>query len=74
MFAPYCRFAFQFNPALQPRNIVVMGCISQEADDVMVQRLLHVLIVVSVMVSSSILSVFIFLIARDRFESICTVQ
>lgn len=40
-------FAFQFNPALQPRTIVVLGCISKEADDTMVQRILHVLIVVS---------------------------
>ncbi|KAK3754965.1 hypothetical protein QZH41_017349 [Actinostola sp. cb2023] len=28
-------FAFQFNPALQPRTIVVLGCISKEADDIM---------------------------------------
>ncbi|XP_048582480.1 neurofibromin-like isoform X2 [Nematostella vectensis] len=38
-------FAYQFNPALQPRTIVVVGCISNEASDDMVQRVLQVLII-----------------------------
>ena len=40
------RFAFDFNPALQPRSIVVLGCISKEANDMLVQKLLQVLIMV----------------------------
>lgn len=38
------KFAFDFNPALQPRSIVVLGCISKEANDMLVQKLLQVLI------------------------------
>lgn len=38
------KFAFDFNPALQPRSIVVLGCISKEANDRLVQKLLQVLI------------------------------
>ncbi|XP_020613799.1 neurofibromin-like [Orbicella faveolata] len=37
-------FAFEFNPALQPRSIVVLGCICKEADDRLVQKVLNVLI------------------------------
>ncbi|KAJ7378700.1 Neurofibromin 1 [Desmophyllum pertusum] len=37
-------FAFDFNPALQPRSMVVLGCICKEADDRLVQKVLQVLI------------------------------
>lgn len=37
------KFAFDFNPALQPRSVVVLGCISKEADDKLIQRVLQVL-------------------------------
>ncbi|XP_015765754.1 PREDICTED: neurofibromin-like [Acropora digitifera] len=37
------KFAFDFNPALQPRSIVVLGCICKEADDKLIEKVLQVL-------------------------------
>ncbi len=48
LFSHFCSFAFDFNPALQPRSIVVLGCICKEADDRLVQKVLQVLIMVRV--------------------------
>ena len=38
------RFAFQYNPALQPRAIIVFGCISKSATDSEVKQMLKILI------------------------------
>jgi len=46
VFPFFYSFAFEFNPALQPRSIVVLGCIYKEADDRLVQKVLNVLIMV----------------------------
>ena len=43
MFAIF-RFAFQYNPALQPRAIIVFGCISKSATDSEVKQMLKILI------------------------------
>lgn len=37
------RFAFQYNPALQPRAIVVYGCISKTISEAEVKQLLRIL-------------------------------
>ncbi|XP_064619782.1 neurofibromin-like isoform X5 [Lineus longissimus] len=37
------RFAFQYNPALQPRAIVVFGCISKQVTDSEIKQLLRTL-------------------------------
>ncbi|XP_078599565.1 neurofibromin-like isoform X3 [Branchiostoma floridae x Branchiostoma japonicum] len=37
------RFAFQYNPALQPRAMVVLGCISKTTTDGQVKQLIHIL-------------------------------
>lgn len=44
-----CRFAFQYNPALQPRAIIVFGCISKTVTDSEVKQLLKIMMKVSVM-------------------------
>ena len=38
------RFAFQYNPAFQPRAIVVLGCISRNATDMDIRALLQILV------------------------------
>ncbi|CAF3892897.1 unnamed protein product, partial [Adineta steineri] len=38
------RFAFQFNPALQPRAIIVYGCISKTTSDGEIKALLRILV------------------------------
>ncbi|CAF2935258.1 unnamed protein product [Rotaria sp. Silwood2] len=38
------RFAFQFNPALQPRAIIVYGCISKTTSDAEIKALLRILV------------------------------
>ncbi|CAF4208581.1 unnamed protein product, partial [Didymodactylos carnosus] len=38
------RFAFQFNPALQPRAIIVYGCISKQTSDADIKQLLRILV------------------------------
>ncbi|CAF5012091.1 unnamed protein product, partial [Rotaria sp. Silwood1] len=38
------RFAFQFNPALQPRAIIVYGCISKTISDAEIKALLRILV------------------------------
>ncbi|XP_013381612.1 neurofibromin-like [Lingula anatina] len=38
------RFAFQYNPALQPRAIIVYGCISKTANDSEIKQLLRILV------------------------------
>ena len=38
------RFAFQFNPALQPRAIIVYGCISKVTSDGEIKALLRILV------------------------------
>ena len=38
------RFAFQFNPALQPRAIIVYGCISKFATEANVKQLLRMMV------------------------------
>ncbi|KAK7488237.1 hypothetical protein BaRGS_00020544 [Batillaria attramentaria] len=43
------RFAFQYNPALQPRAIIVYGCISKTVTDSEVKQLLKIMMKVSVM-------------------------
>ncbi|XP_076453075.1 neurofibromin-like isoform X4 [Babylonia areolata] len=43
------RFAFQYNPALQPRAIIVFGCISKTVTDSEVKQLLKIMMKVSVM-------------------------
>ena len=55
------RFAFKFNPALQPRSIVVLGCISKEADDIVVQQVLQVLIIVSTLNNLKVRGVIFFI-------------
>lgn len=37
------RFAFQHNPALQPRSIVVFGCISKSISESEIKQLLRIL-------------------------------
>lgn len=37
------RFAFQYNPALQPRAIVVYGCISKTTSEAEIKQLLRIL-------------------------------
>jgi len=37
-------FAFQYNPALQPRAIIVFGCISKTVSDSEVKQLLRILV------------------------------
>jgi len=37
-------FAFQYNPALQPRAIIVFGCISKMVSDSEVKQLLRILV------------------------------
>ena len=41
------RFAFQYNPALQPRAIIVYGCISKSVTDSELKQLLRILVKVS---------------------------
>ncbi|XP_025089019.1 neurofibromin-like isoform X4 [Pomacea canaliculata] len=43
------RFAFQYNPALQPRAIIVFGCISKTVTDSEIKQLLKIMMKVSVM-------------------------
>ena len=50
-----CRFAFQYNPALQPRAIIVFGCISKTVTDSEVKQLLKIMMKVSVMSVSTCL-------------------
>ncbi|KAK2156732.1 hypothetical protein LSH36_206g01021 [Paralvinella palmiformis] len=38
------RFAFQYNPALQPRAIIVYGCISKQVTDSEIKQLLRILV------------------------------
>ena len=38
------RFAFQFNPSLQPRAIIVYGCISKQATDGDIKQLLRMMV------------------------------
>ena len=38
------RFAFQYNPALQPRAIIVYGCISKTVTDSEIKQLLRILV------------------------------
>ena len=38
------RFAFQYNPALQPRAIIVYGCISKSVTDSEIKQLLRILV------------------------------
>jgi neurofibromin 1 len=38
------RFAFQFNPALQPRAIIVYGCISKTATEMDIKQLLRMMV------------------------------
>lgn len=38
------RFAFQYNPALQPRAIIVYGCICKSVTDSEVKQLLRILV------------------------------
>ena len=42
------RFAFQYNPALQPRAIIVFGCISKKVTDMDIKLLLKIMLKVSV--------------------------
>jgi len=37
-------FAFCYNPALQPRALIVFGCISKTASDIDVKQLLRILV------------------------------
>ena len=48
------RFAFQYNPALQPRAIIVFGCISKTVTDSEVKQLLKIMMKVSVMSVSKV--------------------
>lgn len=41
-------FAFQYNPALQPRAIIVYGCISKTVTDSEIKQLLRILVKVCV--------------------------
>lgn len=43
-----CRFAFQYNPALQPRAIIVFGCISKTVTDSEIKQLLKIMMKVGV--------------------------
>ena len=38
------RFAFQYNPALQPRAIIVYGCIAKSVSDSEIKQLLRILV------------------------------
>lgn len=42
------RFAFQYNPALQPRAIIVFGCISKTVTDSEIKQLLKIMMKVVV--------------------------
>jgi len=37
-------FAFQYNPALQPRAIIVYGCINKQVSDSEIKQLLRILV------------------------------
>lgn len=43
------RFAFQYNPALQPRAIIVFGCISKTVTDSEIKQLLKIMMKASVL-------------------------
>ena len=49
-----CRFAFQYNPALQPRAIIVFGCISKTVTDSEIKQLLKIMMKVSASFSPQI--------------------
>ena len=57
------RFAFQYNPALQPRAIIVFGCISKTVTDSEVKQLLKIMMKASLeahtFVLINFLSIFI---------------
>ncbi|CAM9157877.1 unnamed protein product, partial [Lampetra planeri] len=36
------KFAFQYNPSLQPRALVVFGCISKRATSSHIRQILHI--------------------------------
>ena len=38
------RFAFQYNPALQPRAVIVYGCIAKSVTDSEIKQLLRILV------------------------------
>ena len=38
------RFAFEYNPALQPRAVIVYGCISKQVSDSEIKQLLRILV------------------------------
>ena len=47
MFVSFFRFAFQPNPPLQGRAVIVYGCVSKEIDDAKIRQLLLVFIKVN---------------------------
>lgn len=38
-----CRFAFQYNPSLQPRALVVFGCISKRVTHTQMKQIIRIL-------------------------------
>lgn len=38
-----CRFAFQYNPSLQPRALVVFGCISKRVSNGQIKQIIRIL-------------------------------
>lgn len=38
-----CRFAFQYNPSLQPRALVVFGCISKRVTHGQIKQIIRIL-------------------------------
>ncbi len=38
-----CRFAFQYNPSLQPRALVVFGCISKRVSHGQIKQIIRIL-------------------------------
>lgn len=42
-----CRFAFQYNPSLQPRALVVFGCISKRVTHGQIKQIIRILSKVS---------------------------
>ena len=39
----HCRFAFQYNPSLQPRALVVFGCISKRVSHGQIKQIIRIL-------------------------------
>lgn len=53
-----CRFAFQYNPSLQPRALVVFGCISKRVSHGQIKQIIRILSKASPLLSIDRVSVY----------------